>query len=620
MLLDLREKVRSSKPLKYSLITIICIPFALVGVGSYLSGGGAPPVAEVNGVEISQGALEAAYSQQRQQLARMFGGQIPEALANDAALREQAREQLIDQQVIQSAVENAKFAVGDETLGRAIQQIPAFQIDGQFDQDTYVRTLRSAGQSPGSFEQNLRSQTAVNQFREGVVSTGFSLPGEAARLDALRRQVRTVDLITLELGDIAAGIEVSDDDVQAHFDENADGFQFPERAKVQYIELNSSEFADSVEISDDEAQEYYDRNKSRYVVPEQRSASHILLEADGSSEIAAKTEEAAELKSRLDAGETFADLAKEFSNDPGSADNGGSLGPILPGAMVAPFETAVNELAAVGDVSDPVVTEFGVHLVKLDAITPEKGKLFEEVKEEIVELMKQDQADKEFNDIRVAMEEAVFDSSDSLDEASEGTGLEIQETDWVDIESDNGELFSNPAVIQAVFSDDVYDEGLNSDVIQLSNRHIVALRVLESEGPRQKTIDDVRDEITTRIQNDRAAEQLDTLASVMQDKLNAGEAVQDIADAEDLAVASLDQNVERQGSTLDASLVGRIFTSVKPSEGAAVVDTVTAGNGDRIVFALRSVSVPEADADAPVPTVANLQAGNTAFNYFSNLY
>jgi len=284
MLLDLREKVRNSKPIKYTLITVICIPFALVGIGSYLTGGSQPPVASVNGEEISQISLEQAYRYQRSQMARMFGGQIPEGLASDTLLREQARDQLIDQQVVQGAVESAGFAVGDETLARSIQNNPSFQVDGQFNQEAYLRTLQSGGRTPAQFEQDLRSQTALSQFSEGLVESGFTLPGEATRVSELSRQIRNVDVLTLSIDATKESIEISDDQVQAHFEENADTFQFPERAKVQYIELNSTDQADAIDILDEDAMAYYETNKRSYVTPEQRTASHILLEADGDSE------------------------------------------------------------------------------------------------------------------------------------------------------------------------------------------------------------------------------------------------------------------------------------------------------------------------------------------------
>jgi len=613
MLLDFRETVRNSKPIKYTLITLIIIPFAFVGVGAYLTGGSAPPVATVNGEEVSQNSLEQAYRYQRQQLAQMFGGQLPEALGNETALREQARDQLIDESIVQSAVEDAGFAVGDETLGRAIRTNPAFQVDGKFDQDTYLRSVSVQSGSAANFEETLRAQSALSQFSQGLIESGFTLPGESARASELQRQIRNVDVITLSLSSLQESIEISDDDVQAYFDENADSYMFPDRAKVQYIELNSSDQADAIDILDEDAQAYYDDNKRIYVTPEQRTASHILLEADGSDEVEDKTAVATEIKTRLAAGESFEDLAKEFSDDPGSADLGGSLGAIVPGQMVAEFESALNELAEVENVSDPVVTEYGVHLIKLDAIQPESGKPFEEVKDEIVATLKSTQADAEFNGLLDSLEENAFDFSDELETAAAETGLEVQTTDWVDVESDNGELFSNPAVLEAVFSDEVLLDGLNSETIEIAPRHVVTLRVLDSEGPRPKTIDDVREEIVTTLQNERAAEQLDTLADEIESKLAAGDDASEVAEAEELAEAVIGESVRRSGSELDATVVNAIFSAVKPSETSPSLSKLAAGNGDRVVFAIRSVEVAELEEGAAEPLVANPRAGNSAF-------
>lgn len=614
MLLDLREKVRNSKPIKYTLITLICIPFALVGIGSYLTGGAAPPVATVNGVEVSQIALEQAYRFQRSQLAQMFGGQLPEGLGSESVLREQARDQLINEQVIMGAVEEAGFAVGDDTLGRAIQSNPAFQVDGQFDQETYLRAVSVRSGSAANFEETLRAQTAIGQFSEGLMESGFTLPGEAERAAALQRQTRNVDIVTLSLNSLQESIEISDEDTQAYFDENADSYEFPDRAKVQYIELNSTDQADAIDILDEDAQAYYDNNRRVYLTPEQRSASHILLEADGSSEVAEKTEIAAQIKARLDAGESFEDLAKEFSDDPGSADLGGSLGGIVPGQMVPEFEDALNELAEIDNISEPVITQYGVHLIKLDAIQPETGKPFEEVKDEIVANLKTSQADSEFNSLLDSLEESAFDFSDELDTAAAETGLEVQTTDWIDVESDsNGDLFSNPALLQAVFSDEVLLDGLNSEAIQIAPRHVVVLRVLDSEGPRPKTIDDVREEIVTTLQNEQAAEQLDQLADEIEAKLVAGEDVTEVADAEELAEAVVGESLQRSGSELDITVVNAIFAAVKPSDSAPTISALNAGNGDRVVFALRSVGVAEAEEGEAEPQVANPRAGNTAF-------
>jgi len=316
MLLDLRETVRNSKPIKYTLITLICIPFALVGIGSYFSGGSAASVAEVNGQAIDQQQLERAYQQQRQQLAQMFGGQLPPAFANESVLREQALQQLITQQVLEGEVVKQRFAVGDETLGRAIRELPNFQVDGKFDSNAYQNQLRSSGLSVPAFEQSYRDDTALNQFRQGVSGTSFTLKEESNQLASLARQTRTVEGVRFDFEAVKAGIEASEEEITSHFADNADSYQFPERAKIEYIELSSADLAAAVDISDEQARTYYDENRGSYIREEQREASHILLSAEEGDE-EDQIAKLLEAKARIEAGELFADLAKELSDDVG---------------------------------------------------------------------------------------------------------------------------------------------------------------------------------------------------------------------------------------------------------------------------------------------------------------
>lgn len=613
MLLDLREKVRSSKPIKYSLITIISIPFVLVGIGSYFSGGAYPPVAEVNGQEIDQQQLERAYQQQRQQMARMFGGQLPEAFANESLLRQQALQQLITQQVLESEVARQQFAVGDETLGKAIRELPSFQVDGRFDSEAYQMQLRASGMTVPMFEQSFRDDTAINQFRNGISNTSFTLPQEADRLAALGRQTRTVEAVRFDFAKAVEGIEVSDDDVVAYFDENKDSYQFPERAKIQYIELNSASLAEGIEITEEQAQAYYEDNRATYMLAEQREASHILLDLEDAS---AEEQVVAlnEIKARIESGESFEDLATELSDDVGSAELGGSLGQISPGAMVPEFEEAVFALAQQGDISEPVITEFGVHLIRLDSITPESGKPFDEVRDELVATMQQNEADREFFDLREQLVEISFDSPGSLEPASDETGLEIQTSDWLDSETDSGEVLSHPQVMTAMFSEQVLDEENNSDVIEIADRHVLVLRVVEHEDPRPKTLDDVRDEVTETLKGERASEQLAALVDSAIEKLKGGDSAASIADGEDLAEAFEQEVLNRQSTVFDQNVVSRIF-SLPQAQNDVVIDRATLANNDQIALRQDAVTVPDITAESDsaeedLPPVAGVeQAG-----------
>ncbi len=592
MLLDLREKVRSSKPLKYSLITLISIPFVLVGIGSYFSGGTAVPVAEVNGEPIDQYELDGAYQRERQRFAGMFGGQLPEAFDNEAMLREQALQQLVTQRVVASEVANQKFAVGDETLGRAIRNLPGFQVDGRFDSAAYQTQLQASGMSVPMFEQSFRDDTALNQFSAGVSTTSFTLPQEADRLAALGRQTRTIEAVQFDFEKAKEGEEVSDEELLTYFEENQENYQFPERLKIQYIELDSNAVASEIQISDDQAQTYYDNNRARYVSPEQREASHILLEeGDASEDDQIATLE--ELRTRIEAGESFSDLAAEFSQDIGSADSGGSLGVISAGDIGPDFEAALFALENEGDISAPVVGDFGVHLIKLDKITAEAGAPFEDVKEEIIETLQQDEADREFFDLRDQLAELSFDNPGSLDPAADATGLELKTSDWLDVDTDSGPVLSNQLVMRAAFSEEVLNEENNSDVIEIDTRHIVVLRVIEHEDERPKTLDDVRDEATDSLKGEKARESMNTLVDAVVAQLAEGKGAEEAAGDSELTTVFAQEVLDRQSTVFDQSVMPRIFSLPYPDSENVVTDRTTLANGDELALRLEAVSVPE---------------------------
>ncbi len=618
MLLDLRETVRNSKPIKYTLITIICIPFALVGIGSYLGGGGYGDVAKVDGEAISEQELERAYNGQRQRMAQMFGGNLPEGFISEAQIRQQALDQLISSQVLRNVVAEEKFTVSDETLGRVIRNNPQFQVDGRFDSEAYSRVLRSSYSNVAAYEAQVRESTALTQFQSGVYSTSFVLPTETDNLEALSKQTRTIDYVQFSIEKAMEGIEVSDEDAVAYFDENGSNYQFPERAKIEYIELDKAALGAETDVSDEDAQAYYNDNRSKYTTAESRDASHILLtveDSGDSDEVAEKTTQIEDIKARIDAGESFEELAREFSEDPGSSDNGGSLGQITPGSMVPEFEKAVYELAAIGDISDPVVSDFGVHLVKLDGIVAERGKSFEDAKAEIIKTMQSEESDSQYFELREVLSEHAFNNPESLEIASEESGLEILSSDWVDVDTTEDALLSNPQIIQAVFSEDVLQEGNNSDLIEVSPDRVVTLRVLEHEGPRPKTLDDVKDDIIETIKRERAEVQLDEMAKAAIDELVTGKSVVKIADDNEIATGTSNEVLTRQSSVFDNAVIQEIYALAKPSPGRTKIKSASLATGDRIAYALKAVEVPAEDdavgTENTVTTAANPRLGQS---------
>ena len=604
MLLDFRETIRNSKPLKYSLIGLICVPFALVGIGSYFAGGTAPTVATVDGEEIDAYTLDRAYRQQRQQFAQVFGGNIPEALDDEALLRRQALDRLVLDRVLAGEVASQRFAVGDETLGRAIRQRPEFQRDGAFDRERYAQLVASVG-GVAAFEAQYREETALDQFRSGIVATGFTLPGEAARLDALARQTRTVDAVRFDLDAAKAGIEVSDEDVAARFEETADEYRFPPRARIAYIELSSDTVADAIDLAEEDVADWYEANRARFGSAERREASHILLAADGDAGTDELVAEARALVARIEAGESFDELAAERSDDPGSAADGGRLGEISPGLMDPPFEEAVFALDAQGSVSEPVVTDFGVHLIRLDAVEAgtivDFADLDEATRAEVEAAARRDAADEEFGDLRETLAEVAFDEPESLEPAADATGLEVRESDWLDADTDSGPVLSHPSVRQAMFSEDVLQEGNNSEPVEIGERHLVVLRVIEDEGERPKALEDVADEIADRIAAERAGEGLDERAAAAETALAEGTDPAEIAGDGAGAEALANRTLARDATALDGATITALFAAPAPDGESPVTGTRTLDDGDRLAWRLLSVERPDPAAAAAGP-------------------
>lgn len=616
MLLNLRETVRNSKPIKYSLITLICIPFALVGIGSYFSGGYAPTVAEVNGEEITQTQLDGAVQQQRQRLAQMFGGRLPEGFGDDAALREQALEQLVTQQLLVETVADQGFAVSDETLGKAIRSLPAFQVEERFDNDTYQTQLRASGLSVAAFEQSFRDDTALNQFRTGIIDTSFTLPSEAERLDKLARQTRTVDAVRFDLDAAKEAVEPNEDDVAAHFEANKDSYRFPPRAKIEYIELDSAAMAESIDVTDAEAEARYAENKASYMRPEQREASHIMVSVDPDAADDELGDERAVLEAavaRVAGGEAFEDVAREVSEDIGSSETGGSLGIIAEGSISAAFDEALNALASEGDLSEPVRSDTALHVIRLDKIIPESGKPFEEVREEIIASMRQEQADREYFELNAELSELVFDESTTLQPAADAAGLEVQSTDWLDADNivEAGPVLSTPAVFDAINDPDIRDDGNNSDLIEVGPRHVIALRVTESEDERPMTLDDVREQIIDEIKSERAGERLDTLAESARETLaTSADPTIDFAD-EPLAELLVGEVLERQSTVFDGAVVAEIFALARPSAEAGLTGEATLDDGDRLAYILRAVNDPSTTTDESLAESAGGSEGGS---------
>lgn len=598
MLLDLRDGIRNSKWLKYLLVTIICIPFALFGVNSYFNGGGPDYAAKVNGEKVSLNTFQSAYQQQRGQLSQMFGGQIPEGFDAATLISNQAMGSVITSEVIrQSTVEN-QLAVSDDDLANSLINIDGFAVDGRFDKERYLLQLQSMGVSAAEFENQYRGDIITRQFSDSVITSGFSLPTESARIESLRTQKRNLSSIAFNVQTKADSIEVSDADVATYYEENTAQFNNPQKVTVEYLEIKIDDLKSTIEVTDADLNGYYEQNKTRWVTPDKRDASHILLAVDsdaGDSAATEKLELANSLLTRINDGESFEDLAKEFSDDPGSGSNGGSLGEFDRGVMVAPFEEAVFAMEE-GAISDPVRSDFGYHIIRLDKIIPERGQTFEEAKEEVEDQFRVDTAETQFFSVSDLLSNAAYENSDSLQPAADETGLEIKTSEWIDENTTEG-MGQYRQVIAAALSDGVLNQGLNSEVLEVAENHSIVLRTLDHEEAKPKPLEEVKDDVVKIIQQQRATEELTTLAGSVSDELASGTDPSELAATNDGTYAEA-VAVGRNDPEADRELARALFAMPKPAEGESTYQTVTTADGNITVAIFSGIAAPEVKEEA----------------------
>jgi peptidyl-prolyl cis-trans isomerase D len=482
------------------IVGLISIPFALWGVNSYVSGPTDTIVAEVNGEEITQTALLEAVQRYRDQMRQMMGEEFNPEMFDNAEIRYVVLDDLIDQQLIRSAADELGLRISDRQIAQFIQQTPAFQRDGTFDSEQYQMVLARAGFTPTSYEASLRDDLLGQQLIQSVEGSTLVSEVEVERLLKLENQQREIAFGVVKLEDFLDDTEVDEADVRGFFDANQSSFTSPEQISLDYLELSLDDISTQVEVSEEQLQQYYVDNKAQFVGPEQRRASHILIEDNEESE-----QILAEIQTKLEEGQTFEELAETYSVDVGSAASGGDLGAIQRDVMEPAFEEAVFALENVGDISEPVKTEFGYHIIQLTDIDQSSNVEFADVKEKVEQQYKRQQAERQFYDKAEELANLTYENPETLDIAAETLGLDIK-TSGKFTRSGGSGIAENQEVVKAAFSDDVLNQELNSQVLELSDTRLVVVRKNSHVDATLLPFDSVAPAITEQLRYQRASD------------------------------------------------------------------------------------------------------------------
>ncbi|NVD07077.1 peptidylprolyl isomerase [Vibrio sp. JPW-9-11-11] len=559
------------------ILGLIILSFVFAGVGSYIVGGSNNSAAKVGNVEIGRGEFEQAYQNERNRMQAQLGDYFANLLADPSyveSFRKSVLDRMVDDLLIEQHAESLGLRVSDAQVRKMILDMPQFQVDGQFDQEIYQSALRRAGFSAESFAEYLRRDLVRNQLLTAIQASDFSLPGEVETQSKLLTQTRDINKITLSLADFAAQAELSEQEIEEFYQQNAERYTRPEQVKVAYVELSAQQLKQSLSISDEEAQQYYQENLDKYSSDEQRRVSHILVEGDDEAKAQAILDE-------LTSGADFATLAQEKSDDFGSASEGGALGWIERDVMDPAFEEAAFALENVGDTTGLVKSDFGYHIIKLDELKDSVVKPYQEVVNDIKQELEDQQAVDKFYELQSELERVAFEYPDSLDDSAQAIDAKIQTTDFIS-QIDAPELLKTPAVMQAITSPEVKEDGLNSEVIEVAPEHVIVVRVEESRDETVLPLAEVRDQVTQALSNVKGEQAAIELAQTL------------IADLKQGEKSSLNDNglAFSDTETLDRSspLADVVFSMAKPTQEQAQYAQAKDINGDIVIVELVNVA------------------------------
>ena len=583
-------KERASGWIAWTLVALISIPFALWGINSYFEGASKIVVATVNGVEIEKTDYQNSLSDQRRMLVQMMGQNVDADYFASRAFKLQVLETLIDSRLQAEYLRDRGFRVTDEQLSKKISSFSTFQVDGQFDPTRYEQLVRNAGLSVEGFERQQRQQGAIDQLRAGLRGSSLVVSSMTDRAIELLYQRRVAQFTVVDIAAFEDSLVVGSEALRDEFDANKAQYVQPEQMQVEFIRLSVDELGKQANVSELEQRAFYDNNVERFTQPESRSASHILLslaEDDAEDVVDTREQEAKGIAARARSGEDFAKLAETYSKDPGSASRGGDLGIIRPGAMAPSFETVVFDLKE-GQISDPVRTAYGWHIIKVTNIRESNVRPFDEVMSEIKTILEREWAENQFITMAEDFQNLIFEQPDSLNAASDFLGTPIERSDWFSRTAGDG-IASDDLVRKTAFSPEVLVDRLNSEMLEIGSDTFVAVRFADFREKRQKDFNEVKDQIERVLAARVAADAQEKFAKNLVATLESGAEWDNLLAAEGLSSADLPEDLENTTDDLARAAARVVYSVGAPSPGTPVFGSARLSATDYLIYKLDEV-------------------------------
>jgi len=564
------------KGIAFGIVILIAIVFAFSGIGSLsMSGSGADTAVTVNGEKVTElTVLRAISSEKRRILSENEG--LDASLLEDELIRPQVMEQIIGRRLLSQAAKSAGMGVSSRTTSKLLLGTPAFlSDDGRFDQDLYLYTIRAQGYTSGTFLEMLKDDLLIEQYVRGFVASGFVTGTELDLIASITEQQRNYYYLTLPLQPAVDAVKLSDEQISAYYEANKQRYQAPEQVVIDYIELNPELFSATQSVGEEQVRARYEEQRDSLESTTSRQAAHILLAQPSDAVLA-------EINEKLAAGESFEALAKEYSEDVGSADFGGDLGYTSGDTFPESFETALAALA-VDEISEPVVTDSGTHLIKLLDIQEqivdfdsERARIEQELISELTDVWLVE---------KLAKLKELSYNAENLAEIAADLELTAQVSEPFTRAGAVG-ISANPAVLKAAFSSEVLEDSYASEVLELGGDRYVVVKLNKSIPARQKDLAEVQVAVVASLTDQLARASLAARGAELLARVDSGENIEAVAKAEDLdwqvvldakrSTGGINNEVKRFAFQLPATATEDLVESFYTRSGDFVVVALTA--------------------------------------------
>lgn len=576
-------------PVGKLLLAAIILPFVISGFyGYFASSGSQGAVAEVAGNKITRAYVNSRTERLRQ-MVRQESPNASEKMIDSVIRPDMVLQGIINEQLVAAAAKNDNMAFSDAQAAQLIRANPAFQENGQFSQQRFQDLLANQGMSPRGYMNGLRQDHLSQQYRTGIRATGFALPGEFADQVRLQAQTRDIRYATLNVKTLRAGEKVTGQQVQTYYKNHQGDFMRPEQYKVRYLELSPADFKDKVKITDAQIQQEYKARKAmRESKSTRRDVADILIAVNGKRTEKQAIARAEQARKELENGKSFAAVAKKYSDDASTANNGGDLGMLDKGALPDKLEATLNKLK-VGQVSQPVVAKSGVHLLKILKEESQTMPPLKQMRGQIESDLRSAKVDSLISQDASKLEDLVYEHDD-LAQPARQVGLTVKTSDWAALDNLPAPL-SNAKVRKALQSDAVAQQGHNSDLLQVGKNHYLVVHLAGTKPATPKPLSEVSDDIRGTLKTQAALKRIKDLGEQARAAVNKdGAGLEKVARLMNTDIQTK-KNLSRGASDPAQQLVDAAFSAPHPQDGKpSPVQFVTLGDGSLAAFQVTKVT------------------------------